>query len=254
MTNERTGMAVDNEEAMGPPTKKEEDRRRFIGSIGEMIFAIRWGLAPLYILMWVPVISYCGWFAQEVASFWIALYDDPPHRFAVGKFHIHLLHHNAEDFILWTLGLIDASMVANLLVMISIGGYSTFVKEFDLKALKGKPRWMNGLDSNTLKIKMAVSLIGVTAIQILRTVMDDVHQIEVMTTEHHPDPTMISLMWNNFGIQVASHLVFCITALVFTWNAKLLHGHNPRPGQHDQPVSNTTAETHTVSNAAAHAH
>jgi uncharacterized protein (TIGR00645 family) len=142
-----------------------------VDAIGEMIFSIRWGLVPMYLLMWVAVVSYVLWFGQEIFSFWFALYDDAPHQFAVGPWHPHFLLHNGEDFIVWSLGLIDASMVANLIVMTTVGGYSTFVKEFDIKALNGRPRWMNRLDSSTLKIKMAVSLIGITAILILRTSM-----------------------------------------------------------------------------------
>lgn len=211
--------------------------KRITDALGEVIFSIRWPLAFIYVLLYVPVISYCVWFAQEVFSFWVALYDDPPHQFGVGPFHIHIMHHNAEDFILWTLGLIDASMVANLLVMITIGGYSTFVKEFDFESLKGKPRWMNRLDSSTLKIKMSQSLISITSILILKTSMEYNTEIREMLAEyftarhqHLPyvfESAPLFLMGFNLIGQIIVHAVFIATAFGFTWVAKLMHGHTP---------------------------
>lgn len=202
--------------------------------IGEIIFAIRWGLVPMYLLMFVPIFSYCLWFAQEVFSFWIALYDDPPHEFAVGPWHPHLLHHNGEDFILWTLGLIDASMVANLLVMIAVGGFSTFVKEFDFATLRNKPRWMNRLDSMTLKIKMAVSMIAITAILILRTSMEYNKEIADMLREHTYNYDRLGLMGFNLAQQVIVHVIFIATAFGFSWVAKMLHGHTPAPSSSER--------------------
>ena len=188
-----------------------------LDTIGEMIYGIRWGLVPMYVGLWVAIIAYNVQFYKELVEF----------IFVVNDSGIHFRENDSTHYLLWVLGMIDITMIANLIVMITVGGYSTFIKEFDLKSLKGRPRWMNGLDSNTLKNKMGMSLVGVSAIRLLQTFM------EAGTTD-----------WNQVNKQILMHLVFIITTLAFAFNAKLMHGHTPKPAEEHVAQTEQQEEQH----------
>jgi uncharacterized protein (TIGR00645 family) len=188
---------------MGTVTHEADDdvRAPMIDRVGNLIFGIRWGLVPMYLGLWVSIVAYNVQFFREMGEFF---FDE----------HGHLRINSSTDYLLWVLNLIDITMIGNLVVMITVGGFSTFVKEFNLKSLQGKPRWMNKLDSSTLKIKMGMSLVGVSAIYLLKTFM------ESGTTS-----------WDTIGKVVLIHVVFIFTTIAFSINARLLHGHHE---QHDE--------------------
>jgi uncharacterized protein (TIGR00645 family) len=177
-----------------------------ITEIGEAIYGIRWGLIPMYLGLWIGMIAYNIQFFREVLEFMFV--------WPKGASYPLLRENDSTHFLLWILSLIDITMIANLVVMTTVGGFSTFVKEYDFDHLVGRPRWMNGLDSSTLKIKMGMSLVGVSAIQLLKTFM------EAEKTS-----------WDDVLKLVLIHVVFILTTLAFTFNAKLLHGHAPAPSQ-----------------------
>ena len=163
--------------------------------LGEAIFNIRWGLVPMYLGLWFAMCVYIYQFFREIWDF--TFYTD----IANG---IHFNQFTSDNCLMWVLNLIDITMIGNLIVMITVGGFNTFVKEFDLKTLSGKPRWMNGLDSSALKIKMSMSLVGVSAIQLLKAFIN-----------------IDQSSWDNVLKQVLIHVVFIVTTLAFTLNAKL---------------------------------
>lgn len=173
-------------------------RDLLIDNMGKAIFTIRWGLVPMYLGLWVAMIAYNVRFIQEIV-----------------EFLIHFNSSTSESILLWVLSLIDITMVANLVVMTTIGGYSIFVREFNYAALPDKPRWMNGIDSSSLKIKMGMSLIGVSAVHLLKTFM------EVETTS-----------WDQVWKEVLIHVVFIITTLGFGLIAQTLHKHKPASPAH----------------------
>jgi uncharacterized protein (TIGR00645 family) len=179
-------------------------KRSIIDGIGDAIYGIRWGLVPMYLLLWIAIIAYNVQFVQEIIEFLFVKSAHFP-GFA-------MKHNDSTHYLLWILGLIDITMIGNLVVMTTVGGYSTFVKEFKLDSIAGKPRWMNGLDSSTLKIKMGMSLIGVTAIHLLKTYME-----------------AADASWDTVAKEVLIHVVFIGTTLALSLNAKLLGGHHVTP-------------------------
>ena len=132
-----------------PPAKDS-----VISKIGDVVFSIRWGLAPMYVGLWVAMFFYIIKFFREVyelgEQFWTM---------------------TSNDMLLAVLSLIDITMIGNLIVMTTVGGFSVFVKEYNTKSISDKPRWLNNINSSTIKIKMGMSLIGVTAIHLLSTFM-----------------------------------------------------------------------------------
>jgi uncharacterized protein (TIGR00645 family) len=107
---------------------------------------------------------------------------------------------------LGVLTLVDITMVANLLIMVIIGGYSTFVSRIDIDGHEDKPEWLQKVDAGTLKVKLAGSLVGVSGIHLLQTFIN----IENNEMEH--------VMW-----QVIIHVVFLLSSLMLAYTEKVLH-------------------------------
>jgi uncharacterized protein (TIGR00645 family) len=67
------------------------------------------------------------------------------------------------------LGLIDVVMIANLLIMVIVGGYETFVSRLNLKDHPDQPEWLSHVNAGILKVKLATALIGISSIHLLKT-------------------------------------------------------------------------------------
>lgn len=187
------------EKTVTPKAKKSEDYDHepdLIDAVGRLVFSIRWGLVPMYLGLWVAIISYNVFFAMELFHFLVDTHHKPYWSFVI---------HNETDYLLWILGLIDMTMIGNLVVMTTIGGFSTFVRAFDTTGRFRMPYWLVGLDSNTLKIKMGMSLVGVSAIHLLRTFM-----------------AVESSSWDLVLKASLIHVIFMFTTLAFTINARLM--------------------------------
>ena len=201
------------------------------------VTSIRWGLLPLYLLLWVPLLGFCAWTLQEVFSFWFAYAPDArglkDESWAL-PLGWRLLLHNRESFILWALGLIDAIMVANLIALIAIGSYKNFVEDFDVSEVPGIPKWFSHLDSTSLKLKMALSLLGITAVAILRMGMEYNKQATKLidvAMESGNAALVMGLQNHNTIVQLAIHLGFILTALAIVGVARWAH-HNPTTTDH----------------------
>jgi uncharacterized protein (TIGR00645 family) len=109
------------------------------------------------------------------------------------------------EVMLLVLGLIDVVMIANLLIMVIIGGYETFVSKLDLDGNPDQPEWLSHVNAGVLKVKLAVALISISSIHLLRTFIN-AGQLE--------DRVIVA--------QVAIHLAFLISALAIAWTDKLM--------------------------------
>ena len=67
------------------------------------------------------------------------------------------------------LGLIDVVMISNLLIMVIVGGYDTFVSTMDLEGHPDKPEWLSHVNASVLKVKLATAIIGISSIHLLKT-------------------------------------------------------------------------------------
>lgn len=70
------------------------------------------------------------------------------------------------------LGLIDVVMIANLLIMVIIGGYETFVSRINIRNHPDQPEWLSHVNANVLKVKLAMAIIGISSIHLLKTFID----------------------------------------------------------------------------------
>jgi uncharacterized protein (TIGR00645 family) len=181
----------------------------FESGMERLIFASRWVQAPLYIGLIVAGVLYAFKFAEHL---W--------HMTA------ELGHLGETQVMLGVLTLVDITMVANLLVMVIIGGYATFVSKLDLAGHPDRPDWLEHIDAGTMKVKLAGSLVGVSGIHLLQSfinmqVVTDKLQATVFT-----DPAMLAaateaaimpVKW-----QVIIHFVFLLSSIMLAWTEKVL--------------------------------
>ena len=148
--------------------------------IESLVFMSRWLLVPMYLGLALLLPVFTVKFFEE---FW----------------HIAktVLTAGEADFVLAVLALIDLVLVANLLVMIVISGYETFVSRIDVVEPDDKPTWLGKLDAGTLKIKVAASIVAISSIHLLRIFMNA------------PQIENDKIMW-----YVILHLTFVVSALL----------------------------------------
>ena len=153
-----------------------------------VVFASRWIQAPLYGGLIVAELLYAYKFLVELWDMMV---------------HVHLLEET--QFMLGVLGLIDVTMVANLLTMVVIGGYATFVSKLDLETHPDRPDWLTHVDPGTIKIKLAASLIGISSIHLLKAFVDVANE----NPEH--------IKWKIF-----IHMTFLGSAILLAWTDKIM--------------------------------
>jgi uncharacterized protein (TIGR00645 family) len=155
-------------------------------AVGYAIFASRWLQAPLYFGLIVAQVVYVWQFLKEL---W---------HLMVGGFAGEIDGHafGAEQIMLAVLGLVDVVMVSNLLIMVIVGGYETFVSRIRIDGHPDQPEWLSHVNANVLKTKLAMSIIGISSIHLLRTFINS-HNY-----------TSQQMMW-----QTIIHLAFVLSAL-----------------------------------------
>ena len=150
-----------------------------LGPLAFVLFGSRWLQLPLYLGLIVAQGVY-------VVQFMLELYHLV---FAMKQF-------NETTIMLTVLGLIDVVMISNLLIMVIVGGYETFVSRLDLEGHPDEPEWLSHVNANVLKVKLATAIIGISSIHLLKTFIN---------AENLSDKTML---W-----QVLIHLTFVFSAV-----------------------------------------
>lgn len=151
----------------------------------------RWLQAPLYIGLIVAQGVY-------VWQFWLEL--------------VHLIGNMAAStmtetaLMLIVLGLIDVVMISNLLVMVIVGGWETFVSRLDLKNHPDQPEWLSHVNAGVLKVKLATAIIGISSIHLLKTF------INASTYDEK------TLLW-----QTLIHMTFVLSAVAIAYTEKLVN-------------------------------
>jgi uncharacterized protein (TIGR00645 family) len=151
-----------------------------------LIFSSRWLQLPLYLGLIVAQGVYVVLFLKEL---W------------------HLMENwntfGEQQIMLVVLGLIDVVMISNLLVMVIIGGYETFVSRLNLEGHPDQPEWLSHVNASVLKIKLAMAIIGISSIHLLRTFIE-AGSLGSGTTKY----TETGVMW-----QTIIHCVFILSAI-----------------------------------------
>lgn len=163
-----------------------------INRLEMFIFWSRWLQAPLYLGLIIAQFVYVYLFLTELG---------------------HLVHNVFADnqidetqIMLIVLGLIDVVMIANLLIMVIIGGYETFVSRLELENHPDQPEWLSHVNAGVLKIKLSAAIIGISSIHLLKTFINAAN-----ISEH-------TIKW-----QVAIHIVFLLSALAMVWVDRIMN-------------------------------
>jgi uncharacterized protein (TIGR00645 family) len=159
---------------------------RKLRPLPQVIFGSRWLQLPLYVGLIVAQCVYVVLFLKEL---WHLV--------------LHATSFNEQQIMLVVLGLIDVVMISNLLVMVIVGGYETFVSRLELEGHPDQPEWLSHVNASVLKIKLAMAIIGISSIHLLRTFIEagNLGTPRAVYTES-------GVMW-----QMAIHITFILSAI-----------------------------------------
>ncbi len=152
-----------------------------------LIFSSRWLQLPLYLGLIVAQGVYAFLFLKEL---W--------HLVA------HAFDFSEQQIMLVVLGLIDVVMISNLLMMVIIGGYETFVSRLKLEGHPDQPEWLDHVNASVLKIKLAMAIIGISSIHLLRTFIE-AGNLGIPGKTNYTETGVI--------LQTVIHVVFILSAI-----------------------------------------
>jgi uncharacterized protein (TIGR00645 family) len=192
--------------------------RNHPSTLANFIFATRWLQLPLYIGLIVAQCVYVFHFWVELTHLISAVFGDAQ---ALDML-IKSIGYKADPtwvpklnetvIMLVVLGLIDVVMISNLLIMVIVGGYETFVSRMNLENHPDQPEWLSHVNASVLKVKLATAIIGISSIHLLKTFIN---------AENYSEKV---LLW-----QTLIHVAFLLSALAIAYADKLMsHG----PAQH----------------------
>ncbi|VFR24610.1 putative membrane protein [plant metagenome] len=179
--------------------------------LASLIFSSRWLQLPLYLGLIVAQGVYVLLFLKE-------LWHLVTHASGFGEMEIMLI----------VLGLIDVVMISNLLVMVIVGGYETFVSRLGLEGHPDSPEWLSHVNASVLKVKLAMAIIGISSIHLLRTFIE-AGNIGAPNSRF----TETGVMW-----QTIIHITFILSAIGIAYVDKLSSasmqaaGHGPQAERH----------------------
>jgi uncharacterized protein (TIGR00645 family) len=174
-------------------------------ALEHLIFWSRWLQAPIYLGLILAQALYCYKFAEAL---------------------IHLVLETAAKpemkFLLSVLTLIDIAMIANLITMVVIGGYATFVSKLNLDTSSDKPDWLDHVDPGAIKIKLATSLVGISSIHLLKSFVEVGNPGLFDAAEGSTKLTHTDIMW-----QVIIHMTFVVSTLLLAISEFIMHRRYP---------------------------
>lgn len=193
-----------------------------LGPLPTLIFASRWLQLPLYLGLIVAQAVYVWQFGVELVHLVSEVFlhggeAEQAAKLAEGG-------PTAEVAImLIVLGLIDVVMISNLLMMVIVGGYETFVSRLRLEGHPDQPEWLSHVNASMLKVKLAMAIIGISSIHLLKTFIEvgDLGMPDSKFTES-------GVMW-----QTIIHCVFILSAIGIAYTDRLMtHVTNKPKNEH----------------------
>ncbi len=192
---------------MSEPIKTPGNTR----ALPNLIFASRWLQLPLYIGLIAAQAIYVYHFWVELVHLIEAAFGNQNALAAlvtsIGyKSDVQLTGLNETIIMLVVLALIDVVMISNLLIMVIVGGYETFVSRMHLENHPDQPEWLSHVNASVLKVKLATAIIGISSIHLLKTFINAGNYEEKV------------LLW-----QTVIHFVFLLSALAIALADRIMH-------------------------------
>jgi uncharacterized protein (TIGR00645 family) len=185
---------------------------RHMTPLNRIVFASRWLQVPLYLGL---ILAQCVY----VFHFWVELKDLIGAAMGSEAALQHILDAvtvpgaprpdklNETTIMLVVLGLIDVVMISNLLVMVIVGGYETFVSRMNLEGHPDQPEWLSHVNASVLKSKLAMAIIGISSIHLLKTFIN---------ASSYKNEVIIA--------QTVIHVVFLLSALAIAYTDRIMTG------------------------------
>ena len=207
-----------------PPRTAPATAARRMSPLSGLIFASRWLQLPLYLGLilaqgvyvfqfWVELVHLIeAAFGNQGAL--ITLVKSTGYQAAAilgadGKSILGyepITHLNETIIMLVVLALIDVVMISNLLIMVIIGGYETFVSRLRLDGHPDQPEWLDQVNASVLKVKLATAIIGISSIHLLKTFINAANYTDKV------------LMW-----QTIIHIAFLFSAMAIAFADRIMH-------------------------------
>ncbi|MGB4118401.1 MAG: YqhA family protein [Polaromonas sp.] len=183
-----------------------------LSPLANFIFASRWLQLPLYIGLIAAQAVYVMHFMVELKHLIGAAFGNQPDLQAlvssIGyKATAPITTLNETVIMLVVLALIDVVMISNLLIMVIVGGYATFVSRMDLDGHPDQPEWLSHVNASVLKVKLATAIIGISSIHLLKTFIN---------ADNYTDRVLIA--------QTVIHIAFLLSALAIAYTDKVMSG------------------------------
>ncbi len=183
-----------------------------LGPLPRLIFASRWLQLPLYLGLILAQAVYVFHFWVELVHLIEAAFGSQE---ALAKLVSSIGYKstaavtslNETIIMLVVLALIDVVMISNLLIMVIIGGYETFVSRLRLEGHPDQPEWLSHVNASVLKVKLATAIIGISSIHLLKTFINAANYEQQV------------LLW-----QTVIHLAFLVSALAIAYADRLMQG------------------------------
>lgn len=185
-----------------------------------LIFASRWLQLPLYLGLIVAQAVYVQHFLMELWHLVEAAFGNQHALQAL----VESIGYRSDKpvtsldetvIMLVVLALIDVVMISNLLIMVIVGGFETFVSRMDLQGHPDQPEWLSHVNASVLKVKLAMSIIGISSIHLLKTFIN---------ADNYTDRTLIA--------QTAIHLTFLLSAMAIAYTDRLMSSAYKQDGHH----------------------
>ncbi|HSW16124.1 MAG TPA: TIGR00645 family protein [Ramlibacter sp.] len=175
-----------------------------------IIFASRWLQLPLYLGLIAAQMVYVFHFWVELVHLLEAAFgsQDALQKLVTSigyKSGAAVTSLNETVIMLVVLALIDVVMISNLLIMVIVGGYETFVSRMNLEGHPDQPEWLSHVNASVLKVKLATAIIGISSIHLLKTFIN---------ADNYSDRVLIA--------QTAIHIAFLFSAMAIAYTDKLM--------------------------------
>lgn len=183
--------------------------------IPRFIFASRWLQLPLYLGLIAAQCVYVFHFWLELVHLLEAVFGSQTALQAlvnsIGyKSDVVITALNETVIMLVVLALIDVVMISNLLIMVIIGGYETFVSRMDIDGHPDQPEWLSHVNASVLKVKLATAIIGISSIHLLKTFIN---------ANNYSEKVLIA--------QTVIHITFLLSAMAIAYTDKLMSREGP---------------------------
>ena len=193
-----------------PDLKKNPPSNPPLSPLANFIFASRWLQLPLYLGLIDAQAVYVVHFMVELKHLVAAAFGSIPDLQAlvssIGyKTTVPLTTLNETIIMLVVLALIDVVMISNLLIMVIVGGYATFVSRMNLDGHPDQPEWLSHVNASVLKVKLATAIIGISSIHLLKTFIN---------ADNYTDRVLIA--------QTVIHIAFLLSAMAIAYTDKLM--------------------------------